>query len=300
MTSPSLKQHASAVDQKWQINKLSNIFQNSSKTYFYSSFFFPKDIKEKVFRLYGFVRRADDYVDSIPQKNQEFEAFFNTWLNLKTGKQSVLLATNDKEDLHIIQSFIALEKECNFDHNWVESFFKSMKMDCTKRIYNNYEELNQYIYGSASVIGLFMCQIMQIRPIYWESAKKLGDAFQLINFIRDIKEDISLGRQYLPVKELEKYGLDSLDFSYIQNNKERFNNFLRSQIDIYKEWQKKADIGINALPHKTKIAIKTASKLYEWTANQIAKYPFIVYEKKIKPNKRRILLTYFKVLLNLG
>lgn len=271
-----------------------SIFKKASKTYFYSSVFFPEAIKKKVFRLYVFVRRADDYVDNIPQQKDEFEAFYNSWKNLKLGKESKLLPTNKTEDLDIIKSFIELEKECNFDIQWTESFFDSMRADTKKNTYLNYDELEKYIYGSADVIGLYMCQIMNVTPIYWESAKKLGSAFQLINFIRDINEDNSLGRQYLPISEMKKYGLDKLEKQYILlNDKEKeFKYFIQAQIEKYREWQEIADQGIRALPRRVQGAIKTASKLYSWTANVIEKNPMIVFEKKVKPRKRRVIGTY--------
>jgi 15-cis-phytoene synthase len=264
-----------------------NIFKKASKTYYFSSLLFPKGVKLKVFRLYAFVRRADDYVDNTPQLKNEFLAFRETFESFRNGKnQNYLLKSNFKEDLDIIKSFVEIEKTCNFDFVWTDSFLNSMQMDTEKNEYTHMQETLDYIYGSANVIGLFMSQIMELNPRAWKSASLLGQAFQYINFIRDISEDFKLGRNYFPRTELNKFDLLSLEPEYILKYKAKeFSDFIMAQLEYYYEWQAEAEKGFALIPIRYRKAIKTASELYKWTGEEIAKNPLIVFEKKVKPSK---------------
>ena len=254
---------------------LYTIFKEGSKTYFYSSLFFPMDVRNDVFTLYAFVRKADNFVDTVPQSKDEFHNFwkkFNAALNGQVSGDVV------------IDSFVTLMNVKRIDQNWVQSFFGAMEMDLKKQKYENIEETKEYMYGSAEVVGLMMARIMDLPEESFECARYLGRAMQYINFIRDINEDLALGRQYLPQSDLQKCGLESLQYEYVKNQQERFNEFIRIQIKYYENWQKRAETGFPYIPKRYFIPIKTASDMYKWTAEQIRKTPIIVYNKKVKPS----------------
>jgi phytoene synthase len=258
---------------------LYTIFKEGSKTYFYSSLFFPMDVRNDVFKLYAFVRKADNFVDMVPQRKDEFYNFWKEFNAALCGRVS--------GDI-VIDSFIALMKAKKIDQNWVQSFFGAMEMDLKKREYRNIEETKEYMYGSAEVVGLMMARIMDLPQASFECARYLGRAMQYINFIRDISEDLALGRQYLPQNDLKKCGLESLQYEYVKTQRERFNEFINIQIGRYEEWQRRAEIGFPYIPKRYFIPIKTASDMYKWTAEQIRKSPVIVYNKKVKPSARLI------------
>lgn len=264
------------------------IFRRSSKTYFYSSILFPKEIKDKVARLYAFVRIADDFVDSNPQNIEAYLKFKNGYYSQKSGK----LPNDNSIESGVISAFVELEKSLDFNPNWVAAFFQSMDMDLESQDqkYITIEDTERYIYGSASVIGLFMSKILELDPIAYQAAESLGMAFQYINFIRDINEDIDLKRNYFPLIEMKRFGLEDLTFETTNKKKVQFKEFIKLQIEHYYKWQKIAETGFYLIPKKYLIAIKTASDMYKWTAEQIFNDPFIVYKTKIKPKKRRILL----------
>jgi phytoene synthase len=254
---------------------LYSIFKEGSKTYFYSSLFFPMDVRDAVFVLYAFVRKADDFVDTLPQRKNEFYAFWKRFNEAQDGRLS--------GDI-VIDSFVSLMKAKKFDREWVQAFFKAMELDLTKREYKSIKETKEYMYGSAEVVGLMMASIMELPKESFECARYLGRAMQYINFIRDIKEDLALGRKYLPQSDLGKCGLESLQYEYVKNKEQAFNQFLLTQIGRYEEWQKIAENGFPYIPKRYFIPIKTASDMYKWTAEQIKKSPIIVYEKKVKPS----------------
>ncbi len=257
------------------------IFKRGSRTYFYNSIFFPKKIREDVFILYSFVRKADNMVDSQPQKVDEFNTFKDNYHRARAGE-----VTGDI----VVDSFSSLVERKKFDEKWVDSFLSSMEMDLTRKNYKDFNELDEYIYGSAEVIGLFMARTLGLRDEALPHARYLGKAMQYINFIRDIPEDLSFGRQYVPMDQLSQWGLASLDYDEVMMNKKGFVELVRSQINVYDDWQSYAEKGYKYVPRRLLIPIKNASEMYKWTGKVIRKNPMVVFKKKVKPSVPRIVL----------
>lgn len=259
-----------------------SIFQKGSRTYFYSSLFFPTKIRQDVFTLYAFVRKADNYVDSIPQDTKGFYNFKQKYYRTMKGYTT--------DDI-VIQSFIKLSREKNFQKSWIDAFFKSMEMDITKKEYKTLDETLEYIYGSAEVIGLMMAKTIGLSEKSFPYAKMLGRAMQYINFIRDIQEDIDLGRIYLPSENYQKFGFKNLSYEVTRKHPKQFQIFIQKQIQNFCNWQNQAEKGYHYIPKKYLISIKTASEMYKWTANQILKNPYIIYQIKVKPLIGQIIKT---------
>jgi 15-cis-phytoene synthase len=267
------------------------VFKQGSKTYFYSSLFFPEKTREKIAILYAFVRIVDNFVDTIPQDTDAYWQFKNAYLMCQNDSNFLgkHFLENPEHD-NILKSFVKLEKKLNFDPEWTLAFFRSMEMDMKKSDYKTLEEVEKYIYGSAAVIGYFMAKILNLPEESYEGAGKLGYAFQYINFIRDIQEDLSLGRIYMPKSERKKYKLTDFNEAFIQQNKTNFEEFIKAQIRQYNIWKLEAEKAFKYLPKEAFVPIKTALDMYDWTAKQIEKEPLIVFKKKVKPPKYRILL----------
>ncbi|MFZ0441911.1 MAG: phytoene/squalene synthase family protein [Methanobacterium sp.] len=266
------------------------IFKKGSRTYFYSTIFFPKTVKKDVFTLYSFLRKADDYVDSIPQDTESFYAFKDRYADAKSGN-----VTGDV----VIDSFMELSNRKNFENKWIDAFLNSMEMDIYKSTYQNMEELMNYLYGSSEVVGLFMAKIMDLPPESFIAARHLGRAMQYINFIRDISEDIELGRIYFPQDDLEEFGLENLEEDHTTIRRDNFKGFIRKQLETYNLWQIEAEKGFKFIPYRYLISIKTASDMYKWTAREIERDPFIVYKKKVKPSTSKVILNVFSNSLGL-
>jgi len=269
---------------------LYSIFKGGSKTYFYSTIFFPERAKEDVFKLYSFVRKADDLVDSIPQRSEEFFEFKDKYHEAMKGT-----ITGDV----VIDSFVEVSNRKNFEPKWTDAFLNSMEMDITKSTYKNLDELMIYLYGSSEVIGLFMARILDLHEYSFTAARHLGRAMQFINFIRDISEDLVLGRVYFSQEDLEEFKLPSLTLKDTKERPKEFKEFIQKQLDTYFDWQKKAEEGFSYIPKRYLIPIKTASDMYNWTGKTISKDPFIVYKRKVKPSISRIVSTiaYNSILL---
>jgi phytoene synthase len=261
-------------------------FKQGSTTYFNSSLFFPQEIRTEVFYLYGFVRIADNYVDAVPQDADGFYRFRDAYYRARGGTPA--------ED-PIIDRYVELEERRNFDPAWTKAFLASMEADLHKRVYESLDETLQYIYGSAEVIGFFMSRILDLPDEALEPAGMQGRAMQYINFIRDIKEDLELGRRYLP---LEGSNLETLEEEYVRSHPQQFMDFHAQQIELYRGWQRRAEDGYRFIPRRYRIPIRTAAEMYLWTAARIEKNPFVVYQEKVKPSRGRIILQVLKNLIS--
>ncbi|MDI6644580.1 MAG: phytoene/squalene synthase family protein [Methanobacteriaceae archaeon] len=275
----------------WIDKTIHSLFKRGSKTYYYSTLFFPQKVKKDVFILYSFLRKADDYVDQVPQDVEGFYAFKDRYNNACNGS-----VTGDV----VIDSFVDLVNRKNFDEKWVDAFLKSMEMDTYQSTYKNLDELMTYLYGSSEVVGLFMAKIMDLDPKSYTAARNLGRSMQYINFIRDIDEDIDLGRTYFPQDDMAEFGLESLEEKHTRMQPENFKGFIRKQLETYKNWQKEAEKGFIYIPYRNLISIKTASDMYNWTARRIEKDPFIVYKMKVKPSIPKIVSNVFSNSIRLG
>lgn len=262
--------------------RLARIFRRGSRTYFFSSIAFPPALRDDVFALYAFVRTADDFVDQPPgrQDGTGFDRFRERYAAAAAGRTA-----GDP----VIDAFVELAARRRFRADWVDAFFGAMAQDLTQTGYATVADTLAYVYGSAEVIGLMMAAIMELPEAAHRPARMLGRAMQYINFIRDIDEDRELGRTYLPAAELAAAGLRSLDPAEAQRRAPAFRRFVRGEIDRYLGWQRAADAGFHFIPRRPRVAIRTASDMYRWTAGRIRAEPLIVYRRKVRPSPARIL-----------
>ena len=202
------------------------------------------DLRQPIYNIYGFVRFADEIVDTFHDHDK--------CSLLGEFKSETYLAIERRISLNpILQSFQQTVNDYNIDPELIEAFFHSMEMDLNQKTYDT-TNFNEYIYGSAEVVGL-MCLYVFCegkKDLYEKlkaSARALGAAFQKVNFLRDIKADHNdLSRMYFP-------GCD-------------FNNFTvcdkrQIEADIHNDF-KKAYSGILKLPLKSRFGVYVAYKYY--------------------------------------
>ena len=255
------------------------IFRQGSKTYYHSSLLFPKKVRRDVFTFYAFVRVADNLVDDQPVHPDQFYAFRDRWRAAEKGEPA--------EDL-IIDPFVELSRRRGFDAQWTEDFLAAMESDLNSRPCNSLDEVLQYTWGAAEVIGLFVLKILDVSDEARPAARLLGRSMQFINFLRDVADDQAAGRRYLPLGDS---GLRDLSAATVAANPEAFKRFMREWATRYQQCQKGGEEGYRYLRWRFRIAVKTASDLYNWTARVIMAEPLEVWRRKIKPSLWRILTT---------
>lgn len=268
-----------------------SIFRAGSSTYYFSSKFFPAKIREDVFKLYSFVRVADDYVDQTPPQAAKFEDLCAMWAVAATNMKNETWNVKDKDiNKKVTRNMAGLVNKYNFEQKWIEAFLGSMRADIDGRKYKKLEDSLEYVYGSAEVVGLMMAKIMGLPDEAMEFARLQGRAMQWINFIRDIDEDNQLGRLYFPTSDLKRFNLPDLLNKTAGQKPEEFKAFMRLQLGYYQEWQAQARKGYSYIPRRLRISLHTAADMYDWTAKQIEKDPMIVFTRKIKPRKRHVIV----------
>lgn len=231
------------------------------------------------------MRTADNFVDQHPQDISGLQEFIRQ-TNQHWGD---LQAANS-----IVNDFLKLARHRQFKKNWVQSFLQAMQQDTFIREYQTYADLEQYMYGSADVIGLMMAQIMKLPPKALEAAGKQGRAMQLINFIRDIKEDWEdYQRIYMPLADRQKLKLTTWGPPTTKQQKKKFAQLINLEIKRYQQLQNAAAAGYQFLPKKYRLPIQTAAQMYEKTATVIAADPLIVWQKAWKPSKAQVVSQFF-------
>lgn len=190
--------------------------------------FFPRETAKKVLLLYSFVRIPDNIVDEVNNnttgkinddntlgtKNQERGTHYaQAKTKLETLRDARIQAyTNNRRQDTQRGQYVALFQDNQIPLQYSLDFYKAMIDDCSVHRYESYEQLECYMYGSASVAGLMMCHLIGFTdPAHEETAKayatELGNAMQLTNFLRDVREDYEdLGRIYMPLAPLSKGG----------------------------------------------------------------------------------------------
>lgn len=265
------------------------LFRNASTTYYFSSRFFPKGVRDDVFKLYSFVRVVDDYVDQVPSDIESFKYIVRRWQSTrKGGDYGRFKPVDDSLNERVLGNICYIVHRFDCDPAWIDDFLRSMAMDIRKRRYQTIRDTMEYMYGSAEVIGLLMAKVLRLPNAATHFSTLQGRAMQYINFLRDIQEDAELGRSYFPSSELKKFGLERLNETAALKNPEAFKKFMRFQIKRYQAWQDEASKGFEFVPRRMRVAIRTAADMYAWTAKRIEKDPFVVFEKKVKPKKGRV------------
>jgi len=221
------------------------VTKNYSSSFYLSTLLFDKKSRDAIFGIYGFVRFADEIVDTFHGHNKE--------LLLLKFEQDLQQALTDRISLNpILNAFQITVNEYNIPYEYIDAFLKSMKMDLSKKVYHTKSETEEYVYGSANVVGLMCLKVFCYnKPELFDKlvrpAEMLGSAFQKVNFLRDLKADTE--------------GLDRTYFSNFDRN-----NFSESiKADLIREIENEFAIayqGIKQLPGRSRLAVLTAYTYY--------------------------------------
>ncbi len=250
------------------------VIKKYGSKYYIATRFFPKQTRYAVYALYAWVRALDNIVDEIPNKQQAKEGFdrwVQDWEKTEFGERS------KRPEM---RAFLKVVKKFSLGVQYRESFIWAMGMDLEKKEYETLAELEEYMYGSATVVGLMIMQIVGgIKEEALPYAKALAEAMQLTNFLRDIKSDwMARGRIYIPKEELARY---ELDISDIKHNR-LCRPFVQFKITQAKKLFVKAEEGIHLLPKKARFPILLSGRLYSAILDQIEKQNYDVFIQRAK------------------
>ena len=247
------------------------------KTYYLATLLLPPAKRPYVHALYGFARYADEIVDDLAstltesQKAEQLRVWGNEFLaKFDSGH------TDDPVCLAVLDTV----RRWNIPREHFEAFLHSMTMDLTVAEYATYEDLYEYVYGSAAVIGLQMVPILEpTSQDAYKYATELGVAFQLANFIRDVGEDLERGRVYLPLEELAQFGVTRADLEARVATPE-IKAALKYQIARVRQLEESSRAGIAMLGASAQPCIETARILYCGIVNAVEDIDYEVFAKR--------------------
>ena len=254
------------------------------KTYYLATLLLPKAKRPHVHALYGFARYADEIVDdlastlTIPEKAHVLKVWGEKVLeDIRLGRS----------DDHVGRALVDTVQRFNIPIEHFEAFLHSMTMDLSVTEYQTYEDLMEYVYGSAAVIGLQMVPILGASdPKAYEAAQKLGIAFQLANFIRDVSEDLDRGRIYLPLDDLHAAGV-SKEMLAAKRLTPEIKQALIFQIERVRGLQREAAAGIALLDPVSQPCINAASELYCGIVDEVEKINYEIFTHRAKTSTWR-------------
>lgn len=254
-------------------------FLRGSKKYFISGLVFPREANVTLSVIYNFCRKADDLVDESPDDNYE------QYYEFKTNYHEYLRGEVKGSTDPVIKKFVDVAKKCDFQDNLVESLFRAIEMDISGREYKTIEDLYEYTYGVAEVVGLMVCRAFQVPEAADNYARLAGRAAQWANFLRDIGVDQDQGRQYFSSDLLQQAGLESLAAHHVKEHDEAYRAFIHTELDRWSALVSESQEGYRYLPGFLIKALEIATALDRLVIEQIRVDPFIVYDHPPRPGK---------------
>ncbi|GII60280.1 phytoene synthase [Sphaerisporangium krabiense] len=281
------------------------------RSYYLATRLLPAWKRPHVHALYGFARYADEIVDSFAMTGDRAAALdglttrLSAWI---TGDRSPGQATDgdgaagragDQAGDPVLPAFTHTVRSFAIDLDDVGAFLGSMRADLTVTRYATYEELLGYMEGSAAVIGTMMLPVLEPLPGAAERAREparmLGLAFQLTNFIRDVAEDLARGRVYLPLEDLDRFGVTVGDLAAGRASR-AVRDLIAYETGRARELYRRALPGIGMLVPSSRPCIRAAYELYGGILDQVEAAGYDVLAARARVPRRRRLAVFARQL----
>jgi phytoene synthase len=248
------------------------------RTYYLATRLLPVARRPYVWALYGFARYADEIVDDLAatasparraRRLTEWSAHRLSELHAGVSSDPIGMAMVDT-----VQTW-----DIPVEH--VAAFLDSMRADLTVHQYETFDDLLGYMHGSAAVIGLQMLPVLgPLTPEAAEPAMALGIAFQLTNFVRDVAEDLARGRLYLPLEDLERFGVTRAELERGEFSAPA-RELVRFQVERTRHWYDRARPGLDLLEPAGRECIRAAFVLYAGILDQIERVGYDVLRGRV-------------------
>lgn len=287
-------------DGAWRVvvDRSRRVLKTYSTSFFIVTRFLPAAKRARVEAIYAAVRYPDEIVDSFPLGAEEKLALLDEWA---AGYERALGCRSLRESLEagvpcFVAGFAAVVREAGIPPEHYRAFLEAMRLDITPRPFRDLDDLIEaYVYGSAIVVGYFLTYVYgspapALFPRALESARDLGIALQLTNFLRDVAEDQRRGRVYLPLDMLRAEGINRLDATD-PAQQAGLNRLLARLTAITDAYYDRAHATLDTFNPDSRIAIKACIDVYRQLNQQIAANPHGILHRESVP-----MLTKFRVL----
>lgn len=278
-----------------------SITRKHAKTFYMATRFLPYHKQRSIFAIYGLCRTLDDIVDETPGL-----------LTKKARKKAEIIDSLEKFRIQLVSAYHGVEQQnsvliafsdvLNRYHISLEhplTLLDGMKMDLVKNRYKNFDELYEYSYKVASVVGLMTAEIFGYKnPKAVNHAVELGIAMQLTNILRDVGEDLSKNRIYLPKEELNRFGITEADL-FRGEITPAFIELMKFQIDRARDYYQRADQGISMLEKDSRLPVLLARENYSRILDKIEENHYQVFNQRAYLSAAEKVSTLPKVMLQL-
>jgi len=271
-------EHARSVTAQW------------SKSFYMASGLLPREKRWATYALYGFCRFADNLVDN-PRFHRSREELVQ---EVDTLAHEVRVAHRTGESEHpVVRPYIQVAGHFGIPSRYALDLLKGVTMDLDRTRYATFSDLYTFCYRVAAVVGLMMTHVLGYRhPIALRYAEELGIAMQLTNILRDVKEDAERGRIYLPLDELERFGVREEDI-LAGRMSEPMRELMRFQVQRARCYYESAERGIALLDRSSRFAITAASRIYSGILTRLEENDFNPFLDRFFVSKSRKLSMLF-------
>jgi phytoene synthase len=262
-------------------------------TYYASTLLLPRVKRHHVHALYAFCRYADDIVDDLdPAPVAEREHALSEY-----GDRFFADLERGDSDDEILKAVVHTVNAFDLNPDCFRRFLRSMALDLTVETYESFDDLLDYMDGSAAVIGEMMLPILEpTSAAALRHARDLGIAFQMTNFLRDVNEDLDRHRVYLPQEDLKRFDADPWE----RRVTPEWRALMAFEIRRTREYYESADQGIPMLPPSSSRCIVAARRLYSEILDRIEKAGGDVFTSRARVPTARKAFVVGRTVLRLG
>ncbi len=258
------------------------ITKTHAKTFYMATRFLPNEKQRGIFAIYGLCRYLDDLVDeaedliinqaiTIEEIDEKLEMFKQRLIDVYAGK-----IVHDP----ILTAFSDTLKKYNISMELPFLLMEGVKMDLVKSRFKTFEEVYDYSYRVASVVGLMTSEVFgYVDKKALDHAVDLGIAMQLTNILRDIGEDLEKGRIYIPKEELEDFGITENEL-FDKKLNSRFEELMKFQIARTRDYYKRSDEGIQMLSGDSRLPVYLARYNYSRILDKIEENNYNVFDTR--------------------
>jgi 15-cis-phytoene synthase len=250
---------------------------SGSKSFYFATRFFPQRVAAAAHAVYWFCRCTDDLVDECANPEQG-RRDLNAW---EAALSDCIKHGPNGTHPPALLIFLDTVHRYQIPLDYAFELIEGMRMDLDQTRYRTFEELRVFCYRVASVVGLMMCSVIGFenpaaRAMALPHAIDLGIAMQLTNILRDVGEDLSRGRIYLPLDEMRQFGY-SIDDLRAKVRNEAFANLMRFQVARARNFYARGNLGIAMLHRDGRFAVEIASNVYQKILNRLEVSSFDVF-----------------------
>lgn len=266
------------------------ITRRAAKNFYYAFLVLPRHKREALCAVYAFMRRCDDITDdptlSLPQRRQKLDIWLDALHSAQQGQPTddpILLALTDAQRRYSIPAGL-LDELAHGTAMDVEEGAPSAQIGNVPGLtvqYNTFDDLQLYCYRVASVVGLVCIHVFGYRdPAAEILAERCGLAFQMTNIIRDVKEDVGMGRVYLPAEDLARFGLNAAEL-LTKPDAARFRPLLSLEADRAREFYASGDALIPYVSEDSQPALWALVTIYRRLLEKIAEKQYDVFSSRV-------------------